>query len=531
MKNARAWSAAHTYETLLVVFLLAVAGTAHGWNMFGFPYYENDEGTYMSQAWAVLELGRLAPYTYWYDHAPGGWLLIALFAKLTGGFFTWGFSVNSGRVLMLMLHVLSCLLLYVFAKKLTHSRFVGAVAVLLFALSPLGVQYQRRVLLDNVMTFWVLASFCLIAGYNRRLRNVVLSALCISLAVLTKESAVFFVPAALYFLYLQAHPKHRKMAVVLWSFVAAVIISVYPLYALLKQEFFIAGTLLGGDNPHVSLLETLRWQATRDGGVGPVLFLRDQWLKVDPLIVVLGGLATLVNLIVGWRSVSARIISLSALAFCVYLFRGGSLIVFYILPLLPFLALNVAHLVWQLGNALRPAFAPRLRPLAYGVAAVPAATFGAVAFLLVPGNTYAEYLTKLYTAQPTAAQLQAVGWLLDNVGRDETVLIDNYAYVDLNVGAQAGSNFEYYWKADTDPDIQTDLLGDDYRNVDVMMVTQQVRDDVRVTPGEFPLVEAALHNFTPVKRFKRDGYEITVVRNGLPTRDGRCDAGCVAQAR
>ncbi|PSO43874.1 MAG: hypothetical protein BRC23_02715, partial [Parcubacteria group bacterium SW_4_49_11] len=94
-------------EILLVISVLVVSALTHGVNMFDYPYYENDEGTYISQAWSVLEHGSLAPYTYWYDHAPGGWIFIALWGQLTGGFFTFDISINDGRVFMLILHIAS----------------------------------------------------------------------------------------------------------------------------------------------------------------------------------------------------------------------------------------------------------------------------------------------------------------------------------------------------------------------------------------------------------------------------------------
>ncbi len=40
------------------------------------PIRFDDEGTYVSQALAVLD-GSLAPYTYWYDHPPLGWILLS----------------------------------------------------------------------------------------------------------------------------------------------------------------------------------------------------------------------------------------------------------------------------------------------------------------------------------------------------------------------------------------------------------------------------------------------------------------------
>src|SRR3954465_9737148 len=66
-----------TGKRLLLVAGLVVIGVAHALNLAGWPRYFDDEGTYYSQAWAVEHLGSLAPYTYWYDHPPAGWLQMA----------------------------------------------------------------------------------------------------------------------------------------------------------------------------------------------------------------------------------------------------------------------------------------------------------------------------------------------------------------------------------------------------------------------------------------------------------------------
>ncbi|HEX2987644.1 MAG TPA: hypothetical protein VHS06_05680 [Chloroflexota bacterium] len=88
--------------------LMVVALASHAFNMFGYPLYLGDEGIYMEQAWSVIRLGKLAPYTYFYDHAPAGWLQIALWlAILPKGAYTFGMAVASGRVLMLILHLTS----------------------------------------------------------------------------------------------------------------------------------------------------------------------------------------------------------------------------------------------------------------------------------------------------------------------------------------------------------------------------------------------------------------------------------------
>src|SRR5467141_4021454 len=93
-------------DRLLVVLSLATGALSSGFNLFGYPLYVTDEGIYMQQAWSVLRLARLSPYTYFYDHAPAGWLAIAGFAAvLPSQFQTFGGAINTGRVLMLLVHL------------------------------------------------------------------------------------------------------------------------------------------------------------------------------------------------------------------------------------------------------------------------------------------------------------------------------------------------------------------------------------------------------------------------------------------
>jgi hypothetical protein len=123
--SLRLWIARHR-EQLMVACLLVAAALFHGLNMFGFPYFENDEGTYMAQAWAIVRLGELAPYTYWYDHAPAGWMQLAAWSLLTGGFHSFGSTNNSGRVLMLLMQVGSTLMVYITVRAvLTPRRDAG----------------------------------------------------------------------------------------------------------------------------------------------------------------------------------------------------------------------------------------------------------------------------------------------------------------------------------------------------------------------------------------------------------------------
>ncbi len=144
------------FGRVLLLFSLITAAISHGYHLFLYPLYITDEGIYMQQAWSVLRQGRLSPYTYSYDHAPAGWLVIAGWVSiLPHQFEAFGNAINTGRVLMLLVHVASVFLLFQSTRRLSGSLIAAVMASFLFNLSPLAVYYQRQVLLDNLMVFTV----------------------------------------------------------------------------------------------------------------------------------------------------------------------------------------------------------------------------------------------------------------------------------------------------------------------------------------------------------------------------------------
>jgi 4-amino-4-deoxy-L-arabinose transferase-like glycosyltransferase len=164
-------------------FVVIIALFVHSYNMFANPLYLGDEGIYMSQAYAVLKLGRITPYAYWYDHAPVGWLFIALWTALSGGFYSFGTAVNSGRAFMLLLHSASLILIYYTVLRLTASTAMATATGLLYTLSPLTVIYGRLVLLDNIMIFWLLVATVIFIQQEGKLWPIVFSGFFFGVAV------------------------------------------------------------------------------------------------------------------------------------------------------------------------------------------------------------------------------------------------------------------------------------------------------------------------------------------------------------
>lgn len=487
--------------SLVLLTVLVVAGVAHAYNMFNFPYYENDEGVYMSQAWSVITQGSLAPYTYWYDHAPGGWLFIALWAKLTGGFFTFGASVNSGRVFMLVLHLLSTAMLFGVTRKLTNGKlWTAALAAILFSISPLAIYFQRRVLLDNIMTFWVLVSWWLLVKEKLKLRHILLSAVTFGIAVLSKENAIFFLPALVYTIYTRSHTTYRRMGLALWACITGLVGGLYVLYAIIKSEFLPMG-FLGDTTKHVSLLESLKQQAGRGNGYhfwnpdSEIYRNMVDWLSRDPYLVYGTILAILLSLLfVKWRK-SFREPLLFALGMVFFLMRGGLVINFYFLPLVPFAAVLLTLLAYEAYTALARALHHDLTVLKLKQ------VLGPALFACVLTGLALAVLSKpiqLYTVNETSPMLDSLTWIKTHVPPDAHIIIDNALFVDTRESRFAGDpefpNSHWFWKVEKDPDVYKTAFGNDWLNADYValsheMVIQQSYHNIEIIGEMLPYMK------------------------------------------
>jgi 4-amino-4-deoxy-L-arabinose transferase-like glycosyltransferase len=480
-----------------------------GFNLFGYPLYVTDEGIYMQQAWSVLRLARLSPYTYFYDHAPAGWLAIAGFAAvLPSQFQTFGGAINTGRVLMLLVHVASVYLLFMVSWRLSGSLVAPVVATFLFNFSPLAIFYQRQVLLDNVMVCWVLLSFYFATqGAVRRSRlgqtselrvtTAVASGIAFGGAVLTKENAVFFLPALGYLLYsrLRGAVSYR-FSLGFWCFSNVAMVSLYFLYATLKNELLPSGFNFDLANPpadHVSLLYTIWWQVHRSQGSlldtsSPVWrFSLGAWLPKDRFLLMAGGAAVFANILLGVSLPSARahlVPALMAASYAFYLARGSQMLEFYVVPLVPFLAMNLGLLVTWLVRRL-PSLLPspvRLVPVA-GLLGVLALHPG-LGYVLVIDEFGKIVPHDVYKLSLTDSQAHQVAFIRQNVPPDAKLVTDDDIWADLHDVRPFYKWAHSYSKAARDPDVRDKLFGKDWRNVDYIAVSNKMRDAMTLDNGD-----------------------------------------------
>jgi 4-amino-4-deoxy-L-arabinose transferase-like glycosyltransferase len=517
-------------RVLLLVSLLTGA-ISHGYHLFLYPLYITDEGIYMQQAWSILREGTLSPYTYSYDHAPAGWLVIAGWVSiLPRQFQTFGDAINTGRVLMLLVHLASVFLLFQITRRFSGGLTAAVVACFLFNLSPLAVYYQRQVLLDNLMVFWLLLSLYLATSEDQRIVTPLLSGLALGVCVVTKENAIFIAPVIGYLLYSKVRPRvNYRFALSFWLFTGLSTISLYFLYAVLKNELLPSHfnfNLNAAPADHVSLLYTIWWQLHRNqGGLLDLhsnfwTFSLGAWLPKDTFILVGGAISMFINLVLGLRDrVRSRgelVASLLALSYTFYLVRGSVMLEFYVVPLVPFMAMNIGLLV----NRLLPIIPERrfLRYFSGGARTVILAAFFAV--LILPIGNYVLVRDEfgkvvphdLYKLPLTPLQAQQLAFIRAHIPPDARIIDDDDLWVELHDVRPYYLRAHSHWKAAGDPAVRDKLFARDWHNIDYIVMSNKMLIAMRQnnTDGGENYILEALSHAKPIWQLTHGGISLAI---------------------
>jgi endo-1,4-beta-D-glucanase Y len=522
-------------DGLAVVAVLLVAALFTATNMFRFPQYEIDEGTYVGSAWAMFEQGKLYYYTYTYDHTLLGWFQIGAFAEAVGGFLRFGTSINTGRVLMLIVAILSVLLVYLIVRRASGHVSAGLLGAVVFAVSPLGVTLHRQVWLDNFVSLWLLVSLYALLVSHGRLWRLMVSALALSLAFWSKEVALAFLPGMLYLAYALSHVAHRRFAFALWGAAVTSVASLFLVLALLKDEFLPPGVLWSSKEPHVSMLETYRRYAASNGGspfsAGSAFrTFFGQWISIDAFLIVSGLVAVALGLLFWRRDRLYFGMPLLAVPFLLFLALGGLVRFFYVIPLLPILGLSLGLLAGHVINAadqLTDALSRRLPPLR----GLSGRSLGYPAALVVLGLTAVLGLGAVpanhvnFNADRTSSQNEAVRFVANNLPNESVILMDPYPWADLRdkslVGDKPFRNAHAALTALQDPAVRSKVLRNP-GHVDYMLYGAQKGQrsswvDGRIGElgggqGKLPLVDKARRASDRIKTFRSGDWRMELLR-------------------
>lgn len=493
-------------EAILVVIALMGVLVAHVYNMFNFPRFELDEGTYMSNAWAITK-GMLSPYAYGYGHPPLGWIQIAGWLQLTGGPFTFGNAIESGRVFMLFYALGSALLVYLITRRMTGSRSAALLALAIFSFSPLSITYQRQVFLDNIATFWLLLSLYLLVSSASRLKFIVGASLAFGIAVLSKEVIIVCFPALIYGAWLFCTKFQRKFNMVVFIYGVVAAVSVWVLMAVLKGELFPYGWFPWDTHPHLSFIGTFIGQAARSESNGSFADSWTTWIENDPVFIAASLIAPAFNLIYGWWNRKHLMAALLLLSYWALLARGGQTLSFYIIPIIPLAAINITLVV----NVMLTGMVKVVR------FDVVRAVLLVIAVALVLPYDIKETSFRFYQ-HPTSAQEQAITWIRQNVPHNDFLVINSWAYLDLRLaGGQGVGNgapyphAEVYWSVAYDPTLNgtNGALENNPDRIDYIVADSEMLTDFK-TFGEDNIINQDMGNI--VNQAWKPGHVVLVAQ-------------------
>ena len=456
------WLRAHRRSLVVLLPLLALVGVVHAKGMAGYPRWVDDPGTYLSQAWSFQYERALSPYSYFYDHAPAGWMQLGAWSMLTDGFGRHATAIGFGNECMLIAKVASAGLLYVLARRLGISRPGAGAVVLLFGLCPLELVYSRWTFLDNLVTPWLLLAFVLAYSPRRSIAAATGAAMSFAMATLTKETALILLPAFVWAIGQNLDRRNRSQVIAVAAFCGCLLMGLYPLYALYKGELLPA-------QDRNSLLGTAQWQLLQRQGSGSLLDPHSGtsatfagWLHYDRILLLGGAVAIPFGFFVRRLRPVALALAIGWLA----LLRGGYLPFMHVLTLLPWSALLVIGVLERAAGNWR--LAGRRFPLAgwragRAGAAVRALVIGTVVVAL--GLTVASWTPALrqmtsVTAEPPLRSAER--WVADNIPRNKVLVVHDAIWTDLvqKYGYQPRPIIVY--KLDTDPAVRASLHRIDY---------------------------------------------------------------------
>jgi hypothetical protein len=153
---------------------------------------------------------------------------------------------------------------------------------------------------------------------------------------------------------------------------------------------------------------------------------------------------------------------------------------FYVVPLLPFLAMNVGLLAAWLVSRV-PALLRAVPALALMGVFVVNPAWGYVLVVDQFGHVVPHDLYKLNQTDMQAQQLQ---WIRQNIPPDAKLIIDDDMWADLHDERPYYKWAHSHYKAASDPDVRDKLFGKDWRNIDYIVMSNKMREAMVLNNGD-----------------------------------------------
>ncbi|TDD65079.1 hypothetical protein E1262_26425 [Jiangella aurantiaca] len=380
-RPVRAWFRRHGPDFAWLAPLLTLAGFVHAAGMTRSPAFSEAEGRTVT---------RIADGA-WSLHADLGLAQLAAWIGPAGALDRATHAVAGGREALLLVLLLGVVLLWTLARRLGVPRPAAAVAVVVFAVSPLALYLHRMVLVENVAVLWTLLAFALATARRRQPVAFPAAGVAVLLAVLTQTTFLVIAPFVVWTMW-------QQVTAPVWRRVLAGVAAATTAGGYAYVLFSLAGPVSGGETP-------------------------ERLWALDPVLVVVGPAAAGTALLFRpLRPVAATLLTLVLLI----VVPGGpapAALPIAAVPLAALLVPATAH-----GLAVR-LLSVRGRPEAMPLAIM--ATTAAAALVVAVTATWPGELRPLLRGDAVAPVDQAERWLEANVPRDSRLVVDHTIREDL----------------------------------------------------------------------------------------------------
>lgn len=348
-------------KIVLLSIPLILSSITHTYNAAQFPSFHPDEGVYIRRSLHLAAgLGLQDPDSKYdhsqdsssrYDHPYFGPIVLSSIFKILGYPETLNTTADFAsiqtlfsvpRVIMGVLSVFDTLLVYLICDRRFGSK-IAFFSALLFSVMPL-TWYTRYIVLDSIMLPFALTSILLSLEFGSRKKYnqtfVVLSGVCLGLAIFTKIPAFTLIPLIGFLIYQNASrtllTTNRLKILTIWIIPVISIPAIWPAYA------FVSGDLN-------EWIEGVHWQAAERYSKGKLLSdAISGWLKSDPVLLILGT--------AGIIYLTARrefIAILWTVPYFLLLLLVGWTTQFHITLAVPLLCISAAKIIYDIPHMLR----------------------------------------------------------------------------------------------------------------------------------------------------------------------------------
>jgi hypothetical protein len=189
------------------------------------------------------------------------------------------------------------------------------------------------------------------------------------------------------------------------------------------------------------------------------------------------------------------------------LVRGGQVLSFYIIPLIPLVAINIVI-------ALNTILGWPGKLVRFDI--VRAILLVIVILAVIPYDL--KNTGFRFYQHPTSAQQQALVWIRANVPHNSFIVINSYLYLDLRVPGGEGigdaapyPHAEVYWNVAYDPELYQQALDNNPDRIDYIVADSEMLHDIQTYGGQMDIIKQAYDNSVLRAEFRADDHNLQIV--------------------